>query len=124
MITLKSFMAILIMATLTNVSCKKEEATTTKNLTAEWNSTSIKIDGVASPLTTTIFLHLQASKQFEITTNIFPFTHPKSGNWSVNSAGNKLILAGNEWTIHHIEGSTLRIAFILDGRELEIDFKK
>ncbi len=105
-------------------ACSKHEASTLENLTAAWNSTAIKIDGVASPSTTTMFLHLQASNQFEIATNITPFTQPKSGVWSMNSAGDKLTLAGNIWTIHHVDGSTLRLEYTLDGKELEIDFKK
>ena len=55
MIHLKSLIAILLVATLSLTSCKKDEATVTENLTAEWNSTSVKIDGVASPATTTMF---------------------------------------------------------------------
>lgn len=124
MIHLKSLMAILIIASLAIISCKKDEATTEKNLTAEWNSTAVKIDGVAAPTSSTMFLHLQSSKQYEITTTIAPFTHPKTGVWSVNSAGDKLTLAGNAWTIHHLEGNTLRISFIVDGKEHEIDFAK
>lgn len=124
MIHLKSLMAILIIASLAVISCKKDEATITENLTAEWNSTAIKIDGVAAPGTTVIFLHLQSNNQYEITTTITPFSHPKTGAWSINSAGDKLTLAGNVWTIHHIEGNTLRIASVVDGRELEIDFAK
>ena len=124
MIYLKSLAAMLLFATLTIVSCKKDEATISENLTAEWNSTSIKMDGIAAPASTTMFLHLQSSKQYEITTNITPFTHPKSGIWSVNSDGEKLTLAGNVWTIHHQEGNTLRLAITIDGKELEIDFIK
>ena len=124
MIHLKSLMAVLLFSALTIVSCKKDEATTVENLTAEWNSTAIKIEAVAAPSTTSMFLHLQSSKQYEITTKIAPFTHPKSGAWSVNSAGDKLTLEGNVWTIHHLEGSTLRIGKVVDGKELEIDFSK
>ena len=122
MIHLKSLIAILLVATLSLTSCKKDEATVTENLTAEWNSTSVKIDGVASPATTTMFLHLQSNKQYEITTNITPFSQAKSGVWS--NTDDKLTLAGNAWTIHHLEGNTLRIGFVVDGKELEIDFAK
>lgn len=124
MIHLKSLMVLVLITTLTIISCKKHDATSEENLTAEWNSTAIKIDGVAAPATSTMFLHLQSSNQYEITTNITPFTHPKTGVWSVNAAGDKLTLAGNAWTIHHLEGNTLRLAFVEDGREIEIDFAK
>lgn len=124
MIHLRSLMAFLLISTLTIISCVKHAETTEENLIAEWNSTAIKIDGVAAPSTSSMFLHLQSSKQYEITTTITPFSHPKTGAWSINSAGDKLTLAGNVWTIHHIEGNTLRIASVVDGRELEIDFAK
>lgn len=124
MIHLRSLMAFLLISTLTIISCVKHAETTEENLIAEWNSTAIKIDGVAAPSTSSMFLHLQSSKQYEITTTITPFSHPKTGAWSINSAGDKLTLAGNVWTIHHIEGNTLRIASVVDSRELEIDFAK
>lgn len=124
MIQLKFLLVMFLLVGLTIVSCKKDEATPTENLTAEWNSTAVKIDGVAAPSTSTMFLHLQSNQQYEITTTITPFTHPKSGAWSVNTAGEKLTLSGNVWTIHHLEGNTLRIGFIVDGKELEIDFSK
>ena len=124
MIHLKSLIAILLVATLSLTSCKKDEATVTENLTAEWNSTAVKIDGVAASAATTMFLHLQSTKQYEITTTITPFTHPKSGVWSVNTAGDKLTLAGNAWTIHHIADKELRIEFVLDGKDLEIEFAR
>lgn len=124
MIHLRPLMAFLLISTLTIISCVKHAETTEENLIAEWNSTAIKIDGVAAPSTSSMSLHLQSSKQYEITTTITPFTHPKTGAWSINSAGDKLTLAGNVWTIHHIEGNTLRIASVVDGRELEIDFAK
>ena len=122
MIHLKSLFAILLVATLSFISCKKDETTVTENLTAEWNSTSVKIGGVASPATTTMFLHLQSNKQFEITTNITPFSLAKSGVWS--NTDDKLTLAGNKWTIHHIADKELRIEIILDGQDLEIEFAK
>lgn len=124
MIHLRSLMAFLLISTLTIISCAKHGETTEENLIAEWNSTAIKIDGVAAPSTSTMFLHLQSSKQYEISTTITPFTHPKTGAWSINSAGDKLTLEGNVWTIHHLEGNTLRIASVVDGRDLEIDFAK
>ncbi|MBC7885390.1 MAG: hypothetical protein H7X99_07935 [Saprospiraceae bacterium] len=124
MIHIKSLMAILLLVTMTFISCKSDEATITENLTAEWSSTAVKIDGVASPATTVMFLHLLSSKQYEITTSITPFTHPKTGVWSVNTGGDKLTLAGNVWTIHHLEGNTLRLENVVDGKELEIDFAK
>lgn len=124
MIQFKSLFAIMLIATLTIISCKKDGASTEENLTAEWNSTAVKIDGVAAPATSTMFLNLQSNKQFEITTTIAPFTHPKTGTWSVNAAGDKLTLAGNVWTIHHLEGNTLRLGLFVDGNDLEIDFVK
>ena len=122
MIHLKSLFSLFLVATLSFTSCKKDEATVTENLTAEWNSTSVKIDGVASPATTTMFLHLQSNKQYEITTNITPFSQAKSGVWS--NTDDKLTLAGNVWTIHHIADKELRIEFVLDGKDLEIEFAK
>lgn len=104
-------------------ACKKD-ATFTEKLTAEWNSTSVKIDGVAAAATTTMKLHLQTGGNYEITTTISPFTHPLSGTWSGDEANLKLTLAGKVWTIHHLEGSTLRIGNTVDGKELEIDFAK
>ena len=59
------------------VACKKD-ATYTEQLTAEWNSTAVKIDGVAAPAATTMFLHLQTGGTYEITTTVSPFTHPTS----------------------------------------------
>ena len=105
-------------------ACKKDRQTYAEKLTAEWNSTEVKIDAVAAPATTTMFLHLQSGGNYEITTTISPFTHPKSGTWSADEATGKLTLAGNVWTIHHIEGNTLRIGNTVDGKELEIDFVK
>lgn len=104
-------------------ACKKDE-TYTEKLTAEWNSTAIKVDGVAAPSSTTMFLHLQTGGNYELTTNISPFTHPTSGKWSADEANSKLTLAGNVWTIHHLEGNTLRIGNMVDGAELEIDLSK
>ncbi|MBL7807890.1 MAG: hypothetical protein JNN28_08760 [Saprospiraceae bacterium] len=104
-------------------ACKKE-ATYGEQLTAEWNSTAVKIDGVAAPTATIMFLHLQTGNKFEITTNISPFTHPTSGTWSADEANAKLTLSGTVWTIHHLESNTLRIGAMVDGRELEIDFAK
>ncbi|MCC6842729.1 MAG: hypothetical protein IT264_06575 [Saprospiraceae bacterium] len=124
MIQLKSFMSFLLIVSLTFTFCKKDEETAVENLTAEWSSTVIKIDGVVAPSTITILLHLQSTNQYEISTNISPFTHPKSGSWSVNIAGDKLTLEGNVWTIHHLDGSTMRISSEVDGREIEIDFAK
>lgn len=122
MIQLKFLSVVVLFVTLSFISCKKDEATVTENLTAEWNSTSVKIDGVASPATTTMFLHLQSNKQYEITTNITPFSQAKSGIWS--NTADKLTLAGNAWTIHHIADKELRIEFVLDGKDLEIEFTK
>ncbi|MCK6692160.1 MAG: hypothetical protein L6Q97_08670 [Thermoanaerobaculia bacterium] len=123
---MKHFMPVFVALLLVGVaftSCKKDE-TFTEKLTAEWNSTSIKIDGVAAPSTTTMFLHLQAGNNFEITTTIAPFTHPTSGVWSADESNSKLTLAGNIWTIHHLEGNTLRIGNTVDGKEVEIDLEK
>lgn len=117
-------MTLMLITTLGFISCTKHDASTEENLTAVWNSTSVKIDGVAAPSTTKMVLHLQSSKQYEITTTITPFTHPKTGVWSVNSAGDKLTLSGNSWIIHHLDGSTMRIVSKVDGKELEIDFAK
>lgn len=111
------------LALLAVASCKKD-ASFTEQLTAEWNSTAVKIDGVAAPAATTMFLHLQTGSNYEITTTISPFTHPTSGTWSADEGNSKLTLTGNVWTIHHLEGSTLRIGNTVDGRELEIDFAK
>lgn len=104
-------------------ACKKD-APWSEQLIAKWNSTAVKIDGVASPATTTMFLHLQTDNNYEITTKISPFTHPTSGTWSVDEANSKLTLAGKIWTIHHLEGNTLRISNTVDGKELEIDLAK
>lgn len=123
---MKHFMPVIAALLLMGVAfaaCKKDE-TFTEKLTAEWNSTSIKIDGVAAPSTTTMFLHLQTGNNFEITTTIAPFTHPTSGVWSADEANSKLTLAGNIWTIHHLEGNTLRIGNTVDGKEVEIDLEK
>ena len=114
--------AVLLAALVFN-ACKKDTPWS-EQLTAEWNSTAVKIDGVASPATTTMFLHLQTGNKYEITTAISPFTHPTSGTWSVDEANSKLTLAGNVWTIHHLEGNSLRIGNTVDGRELEIDLAK
>ena len=105
------------------VACKKD-ATWTEQLTAEWNSTAVKIDGVAAPASTTMFLHLQTGGTYEITTTVSPFTHPTSGAWSADEANSKLTLAGNVWTIHHLANNTLRIGNTVDGKEIEIDFAK
>jgi len=45
-----------------------------------------------------------------------------SGVWS--NTDDKLTLAGNAWTIHHIADKELRIEFVLDGKDLEIEFAK
>ena len=105
-------------------SCKNDDPTFTEKLTAEWNSTEIKVDGVAAPTSTTMFLHLQTGGNYEITTNITPFTHPTSGTWAADEANMKLSLSGNVWTIHHLEGNTLRIGNTVDSVEVEIDFEK
>lgn len=120
----KSILFFLSFAAVAFIACKKDKETYTQQLTAEWNSTAVKIDGVAAPSTTTMLLHLQTGDNFEITTNITPFTHPTSGKWSADEANAKLTLAGNTWTIHHLEGNTLRIGNTVDGKELEIDFAK
>ncbi|MEZ4940668.1 MAG: hypothetical protein R3D58_07360 [Saprospiraceae bacterium] len=118
-----AFAALLLLG-IAFTACKKDDPTFSEKLTAEWNATSVKIDGVVAPVSTTMFLHLQTGNKFEITTNIAPFTHPTSGTWSVDEANLKLTLAGNIWTIHHLEGNTLRIANIVDGKEIEIDLEK
>lgn len=120
---LMPFFAALLLLGVAFTACKNDE-TFTEKLTAEWNSTAIKIDGVAAPSATTMFLHLQTGNDFEITTNIAPFTHPTSGVWSADEANSKLTLAGNIWTIHHLEGNTLRIGNTVDGKEIEIDLVK
>lgn len=123
---MKYFMPVfttLFLFGVTFTACKDDE-TFSEKLTAEWNSTAIKIDGVAAPAATTMFLHLQTGSNFEITTNIAPFTHPTSGTWSADESNSKLTLAGNVWTIHHLEGSSLRIAGTVDGKEVEIDLEK
>ncbi|MBK8426180.1 MAG: hypothetical protein IPL27_09540 [Lewinellaceae bacterium] len=124
---MKQFMPIfsaLLLLGLTMTSCKNDDPTFTEKMTAEWNSTEIKVDGVAAPASTTMFLHLQTDGNYEITTNITPFTHPTSGTWSADEANMKLTLSGNVWTIHHLEGNTLRIGNMVDGKEVEIDFEK
>jgi hypothetical protein len=124
---MKQFMPIfsaLLLLGLTMTSCKNDDPTFTEKMTAEWNSTEIKVDGVAAPASTTMFLHLQTDGNYEITTNITPFTHPTSGTWSADEANMKLTLSGNVWTIHHLEGNTLRIGNMMDGKEVEIDFEK
>ena len=124
---MKQFMPIfsaLLLLGLTMTSCKNDDPTFTEKMTAEWNSTEIKVDGVAAPASTTMFLHLQTGGNYEITTNITPFTHPTSGTWSADEANMKLTLSGNVWTIHHLEGNTLRIGNMMDGKEVEIDFEK
>jgi len=120
----KSILFFLSLVAVAFTACKKDKTTYAEQLTAEWNSTAVKIDGVAAPSTTTMLLHLQTGDNFEITTNITPFTHPTSGKWSADEANAKLTLAGNIWTIHHLEGNTLRIANTVDGKEIEIDFNK
>lgn len=124
MFQFKFFITILFMAALTFVSCKKDEATFTENLTATWTSSSIKINGIVASSSTTMKLHLQTGQKFEITTNISPFTHPTSGTWSADDANQKLTLAGKVWTIHHLEGNTLRLTNTVDSKEIEIDFIK
>lgn len=124
MFQIKFILSILVTVILTTVSCKKDEASFTENLTAAWISTSVKINGIAASSSTTMKLHLQTGQKFEITTNIAPFTHPTSGAWSADEANNKLTLAGNIWTIHHLEGNTLRLTKMVDLKELEIDFNK
>jgi len=109
---------------LTFIAYKNDEQTYAEKLTAEWNSTEVKIDAVAAPAMTTMFLHLQSGGNYEITTTISPFTHPKSGIWSADETKAKLTLSGNVWTIHHLENNTLRIENTVDGKELEIDFAK
>jgi len=47
-----------------------------------------------------------------------------SGSWSADEGNSKLTLAGNVWTIHHLEGNTLRIGNTVDSVEVEIDFEK
>ena len=118
-----SSLTFLFLATFIFNACKKDE-TYNEKLTAEWNSTSVKVDGVAAPSTTTVFLHLQAGGNYELTTNISPFTHPTSGKWSADETNSTLTLAGNVWTIHHLEDNTLRIGNTVDGAELEIDLAK
>jgi len=120
----KSTLFLLSFITFAFIACKKDKETYTQQLTAEWNSTAVKIDGVAAPSTTTMLLHLQTGDNFEITTNITPFTHPISGKWSADEANAKLTLAGNVWTIHHLMDNTLRIGNTVDGKEVEIDFSK
>jgi len=117
-------LSILFLTTLAFLACKNDDPTFTENLTAEWNSTEIKVDGVAAPAFTTMFLHLQTGGNYEITTNITPFTHPTSGTWAADEANMKLTLAGNVWTIHHLKGNTLRIGNMVDSVEVEIDFEK
>ena len=117
-------LSVLFLTTLAFVACKNDDPTFTEKMTAEWNSTEIKVDGVAAPASTTMFLHLQTDGNYEITTNITPFTHPTSGTWSADEANMKLTLSGNVWTIHHLEGNTLRIGNMMDGKEVEIDFEK
>lgn len=119
---LKSIFAIFLIATFSFTSCAKDEATVTSNLTAKWTSTAIKISGVASPASTTMSLNLLASKQYEITTNIAPFSQAKTGVWSNTSS--KLTLGTNAWTIHHVSGKELKIEFTLDGKDLEINLSK
>lgn len=116
--------SVLLLTTMAFLSCKNDDPTFTENLTAEWNSTQIKVDGVAAPASTTMFLHLQTGGNYEITTNVTPFTHPTSGTWSADEATMKLTLSGNTWTIHHLQGSALRIGNTVDGKEVEIDFEK
>lgn len=117
-----SLMVVLLAALAFN-ACKKDTSWS-EQLTAEWNSTAVKIEGVASPTAMSMFLHLQTGNKYEIKTAIVPFTHSTSGTWSVDEANSKLTLAGNVWTIHHLEGSSLRIGNTVDGRELEIDLAK
>ena len=115
---------VLFLTTLAFVACKKDDTTFTEKLTAEWNSTEIKVGGVAASASTTMFLHLQTGGNYEITTNIKPFTHPTSGTWAADEANMKLTLSGNVWTIHHLEGNTLRIGNTVNSAEVEIDFVK
>lgn len=117
-------LAALLLLSAVFTACKNDDPSYTERLIAEWNSTEIKIDAVAAPAATTMFLHLQTGNNFEITTNLVPFTHPTSGTWSADEANAKLTLAGNVWTIHHLEGNTLRIANMVDGKEVEIDLEK
>ena len=117
-------LSVLFLTTLSFVACKNDDPTFSEKLTAEWNSTQIKADGVAAPASTTMFLHLQTGSSYEITTNITPFAHPTSGTWAADEANMKLTLAGNVWTIHHLEGNTLRIGNTVDSVEVEIDFEK
>jgi hypothetical protein len=119
---LKNILYFLSFLSLSFFACNKESYS--EQLTAEWNSTAIKIDGVAAPSSTTMFMHLQTGDNFEITTGITPFTHPTSGKWSASKDNSEITLAGNVWTIHHLEGNTLRIGNTVDGKELEIDFSK
>ena len=121
---MKKLTFALALLALAFTACKNDDPTFTEKLTAEWNSTEIKVDGVAAPAATTMFLHLQTGGNYEITTNITPFTHPTSGTWAADEANMKLSLSGNVWTIHHLEGNTLRIANMVDGKEVEIDLEK
>ena len=120
----KNILYFLAFVTLAFAACKKDKTTYAEQLTAEWSSTAVKIGGVAAPVSTTMFLHLQTGDNFELTTKISPFTHPTSGKWSADEANAKLTLAGKVWTIHHLIDNTLRIGNTVDGKEVEIDFSK
>lgn len=103
-------------------ACHAEPLILAEQLMGEWNATAIKIDGVAQPASTTMTLNLKADNTFQLNTSITSLLIPISGIWVVEESNSKIILGNDDWEIHHLTRSTLRIDNTINGQEIQVDF--
>lgn len=103
-------------------ACHAEPLILAEQLMGEWNATVIKIDGVTQPASTTMTLNLKADNTFQLNTSITSLLIPVSGIWVVEESNSKIILGNDDWEIHHLTRSTLRIDNTINGQEIQVDF--
>lgn len=105
-------------------ACGDDTNSLEEQLIGEWTSTAIKIDGVAQPNTVTMTMNLKSDRSFQLSTTISSLIIPTTGVWVVEESNSKIILNGDDWEIHHITNTTLRIDNTVDGKEIQVDFEK
>ena len=111
-------------------SCKKEQTFDDK-LSGTWKSSKVTYDNKDQTSVTDYTLVLQPSKEFDFTkTALLGGSTIRTGIWETNEARQEIILRYDDSTeserydISGLDAKFMIAETILDGKRLEIEFKK
>ena len=124
------FLAILFLG-LTLVSCKKEQTFDDK-LFGTWVSTKVTYDNGDATGLFQYTIELQSSHEFKLTqkTPLSSQSIIRAGTWETNEARQEVILRYDDsaetsrYDINSLDGDHMTAETLLDGKQLEIEFKK